>query len=234
MALYLDIDIDYFVYPILKEAVSNQRPNLGRNYKLDDPNQLISIINDKAISLGEKRYLFTNHMQSHLRWWLNGKTNNTVIHIDAHSDLYGHNHPDLSKLKMLGCQNFLWHSIRESLVSEIYWVFPDNAVDLSKENLLKDMFTEKQLKNYYFMDNILNVELICILPGNHPKTILYHLLKAEDLPIFDKTVEITTVATSPEFIPPMADSLVGIVGEWLKISSITIENILEQHKKMNL
>lgn len=232
MALYLDLDLDYFVYPIIKEAVANQRPICEDIYTHADPSHLLSIIKQKKVFWGEKRFIFVNHMQSHLRWWLNGKKNNTVIHIDAHSDLYGHSLRDLSNLKMLGCQNFLWHSIREGLVSEIYWVFPDNAVDLLKENLVYDIFTTEQLNNFYLRDNILNIELNCLLPGNKPKTILYHLLKAEDLPVFGETAEITTVATSPEFIPRQADSLIVSIGQWLKLSPSLIENILTQHRDM--
>ncbi|MEG6521478.1 hypothetical protein [Desulfotomaculum sp. 1211_IL3151] len=232
MALYLDLDLDYFVYPIIKEAVTNHRPSCDDIYALADPSQLLSIIKQKNIFWSEKRFIFSNHMQSHLRWWLNGKLNNTVIHIDAHSDLYGHRLRDLSNLKMLGCQNFLWHSIREGLVSEIFWVFPDNAVDLTKENLVYDIFTTEQLNNFYLKDNVLNIELNCLLPGNKPKTIHYHLLKAEDLPVFEETVEITTVATSPEFIPRQADSLIVSIGQWLKLSPSLIENILMQHRAM--
>ncbi|WP_041274941.1 hypothetical protein [Desulforamulus reducens] len=232
MALYLDIDIDYFINPIIKESRANHRPLDDRSYYINDPYQLFSIIKHKEIALGQKRYIFTNHMQSHLRWWLNGKSDNTIIHIDAHSDLYGNPRVDLSKLERLGCQNFLWHSIREGLISEIYWVFPDKALDLTDNNIVMSMFTVDQIKNYYLKDNILNIEINCLLPGGQPKNILYHLLKATDLPLFNQKAEIITVATSPEFIPRQADPLVTSVGRYLNLETSMLENILQQHLDM--
>ncbi|RYD01915.1 hypothetical protein N752_27710 [Desulforamulus aquiferis] len=130
MALYLDIDLDYFVAPIMKESFLNHRPLKGENFSYADPFKLFNILKARGIALGQKRFMFSNHMQSHLRWWLNKSTDNVIIHIDAHSDLYGNSKPDLITLKQLGCQNYLWHSIREDLVSELYWVFPDGSIDL--------------------------------------------------------------------------------------------------------
>lgn len=79
-----------------------------------------------------------------------------VIHIDAHSDLHGHSHQDLSNLNKLGCQNYLWHSIREGLVSEIYWVLPDNLLDNSDTSILNQMFYPFQLGDSSYRDNILH------------------------------------------------------------------------------
>jgi hypothetical protein len=171
VALYLDIDLDYFVTPVIKESISNCRPTNGANFRLTEPTTLFNILKQKGVLMGNKRFFFTNHMQSHLRWWINREPDNLVIHIDAHSDLYGHNQPDLSQLKKLGCQNYLWHSLREGLIAEIYWVFPEGVVDINDPGLLKRMFTPTQVGNHYISNNILHVELLCTLPGGQTKTV---------------------------------------------------------------
>ncbi|CCO09296.1 hypothetical protein [Desulforamulus hydrothermalis] len=231
MGLYLDIDLDYFVSPIIKESVSNHRP-AATNFEIKEPDTLFNILKQKEIFLGNKRYLFTNHMQSHLRWWMHGRLQNTVIHIDAHSDLYGHRSPSLANLKMLGCQNYLWHAIREGLVAEIYWVFPDGALDLKKPGLLLSMFAPSQLGEFFLQDNVLHAELLCELPGGRPHKVNYHLLQADSLPVFRTTAEIITVATSPDFIPRQADRLISSVGQLLGIDEKVIDNILKQHAGM--
>jgi len=232
LVLYLDIDLDYFVSPIIRESVTNHRPAAGETFEIREPAGLFTILKQKEVFFGHKRYLFTNHMQSHLRWWLNGKPDNTVIHIDAHSDLYGHSSPSLTNLKMLGCQNYLWHSIREGLISDIYWVFPDDAVDISQPNLLHTMFAPSQLGKTFLQDNILHAELLCLLPDGRKKTVSYRLLKAESLPVFRETAEIITVATSPEFIPRQADGLIDSIGRLLGMDETVVQNVLKRHADM--
>lgn len=234
MSLYLDIDLDYFTSPIIRESVTNHRPASDQATQMANPTELFDILRAKEIGLGPNRFIFTNHMQSHLRWWLAGKPANSVIHIDAHSDLYGHSHPDLSKLKMLGCQNYLWHSIREGLIAEIYWVFPNNIVDTSNPDTVCKMFSPSQVENVSVEGNILHLDLVCLLPGGTRKTVAYHILKAEDLPIFKETAEIITIATSPEFIPPQYDKLIQIVGNTLEIPQDLIDNILTKHQEMKI
>lgn len=232
MGLYLDIDLDYFVMPIMKESSANHRPASDEAFRIMEPAGLFSLLSKKEIAFGQKRYLFTNHMQSHLRWWLNRTTDNTVIHIDAHSDLYGHSSRCLNNLKMLGCQNYLWHSIREGLISEIYWVFPDGAVDITDPGLLQTMFAPSQLGHVSLQDDILHVDLRCELPCGQEKKVAYHLLQAADLPVFRTTAEIITVATSPEFIPREADKLIFSVGRFFHLDETVIKNVVNQHTEM--
>jgi len=233
LALYLDIDLDYFVTPVLKESITNRRPAGNPASVVSDPGELLATLQGKGLQFGSKRYLFTNHMQSHLRWWINGKKDNTVIHIDAHSDLYGHSYPDLSRLKPLGCQNYLWHSIREGLISEIYWVFPDLLLDLGDSHLISRMFSPAQLGLVDFKDNILHVELNCTLLGGQAKKVSYHLLSAKHLPNFEDTAEIITVASSPEFIPRQADDRLLSIGKLLDFDEEIVQRVLTQHKEMN-
>ncbi|SHK27633.1 hypothetical protein [Desulforamulus aeronauticus] len=232
MSLYLDIDLDYFVSPIIKQSVSNHRPTAYQPVQIGEPLDLFHLLQQRGISLGDRRYLFINHMQSHLRWWLHGKKNNVVIHIDAHSDLYGHSHLDLSNLPMLGCQNYLWHSIREGLVGEIYWVLPENAVDITDPAILYSMFTPSQVGKIQVRDHILHAELNCVLPGERPKVIPYHLLKAKDLPVFREPAEIVTVASSPEFIPRQADQLIYTVGRLVGLDDNLLGKVMGQHQEM--
>ncbi|AEF94529.1 hypothetical protein Desca_1681 [Desulfotomaculum nigrificans CO-1-SRB] len=234
MALYLDIDLDYFVLPVIKESTSNRRPPDNLNCQIIDPGKLFNLLTQKGITLGPQRYIFTNHMQSHLRWWINGRRDNVILHIDAHSDLYGHNQQDLTNLKMLGCQNYLWHSVREGLVKEIYWVMPDNLMDISNPQIVKKMFSSEQLGRVNFADNILHVELICSLPGAQQKVIPYHMLYAENLPHFNETAEMVTIATSPEFYPRQADEIIKTVGKWLNFDQAKINKILQQHLEMEI
>ncbi len=234
MSLYLDIDLDYFVAPIIKQSIANHRPTAHQPVHIGEPQELFHLLQQKGITLGDRRYLFINHMQSHLRWWLHGKKNNVVIHIDAHSDLYGHSHPDLSTLPMLGCQNYLWHSIREGLVGEIYWVLPENAVDITDPAILYSMFTPAQVGKIQIRDHILHAELNCVLPGERPKVIPYHLLKAKNLPVFREPAEIVTVASSPEFIPRQADPLINAVGKIVGLDDHLLIKVLRQHQEMNI
>lgn len=232
MSLYLDIDLDYFISPLIREAVTNHRPVTNQDMQMAEPSHLFDILQAKEIGLGPNRFIFTNHMQSHLRWWLARKPANKVIHIDAHSDLYGHSHPDLSSLKMLGCQNYLWHSIREGLIEEIYWVFPRDIIDTSNPNTAFKMFSPQQIENISVEGNILQLDLVCLTPAGTRKTVAYHILKAEDLPVFKETAEIITIATSPEFIPPQYDKLVQLVGNILELPQSLIDNILTKHQEM--
>ena len=232
MSLYLDIDLDYFVSPHLRESVANHRPQANPGMRQVDPTVLFNILREKEIQLGDQRFIFTNHMQSHLRWWLARKPDNRVIHIDAHSDLYGHTQPNLSRLNMLGCQNYLWHSIREGLVSEIYWVFPDDIVNIQDPNIVYTMFSPEQIARVSAEDNILHVDLACILPDGTRKTVAYHILKTEALPVFKETAEIITVASSPEFYPPQFDSLIQQVGEILAFPTDVLDRIRTQHTEM--
>ena len=232
MALYLDIDLDYFVAPVLKESVTNQRPPDPSHCRLANPADLFSVLQEKGVRLGHKRFIFTNHMQSHLRWWIHGKKNNRVIHIDAHSDLYGHHQPDLSSLEKLGCQNYLWHAIRENLVSEIYWVFPDRLFDPEDPSILKKMFLPCQLGRSFTRDRILHTEILCSLPGQPGKVIPYHLLQLKDLPVFQETAEIITVATSPEFLPRQADTLLPCIEQLLHFEPGIMDKLRQTHEEM--
>lgn len=232
MSLYLDIDLDYFVSPIIKQSRANHRPKDYQPEQIQNPRALFQLLQQKGITFGQQRYLFINHLQSHLRWWLNKKKDNVIIHIDAHSDLYGHNQRNLSNLPMLGCQNFLWHSIREGLVAELYWVMPENTLDITKPDIIYSMFTPGQLGKVEVKDHILRAELLCVLPGEKTKVIPYHLLQAKDLPHFQQEAEIITIASSPEFIPPQADHLIASVGNILGLPEELVNKVLQQHQEM--
>lgn len=231
MSLYLDIDLDYFIWPVLRESVANHRPPTTE-WKATDPASLLDLLKAKKIELGPHRYLFTNHMQSHLRWWISRQPDNVVIHIDAHSDLYGHSQRDLKNLAMLGCQNYLWHAIREGLLGEIYWVIPDGLLDTSDTNLVANMFTPEQVADVSTQAGILHIELICQTPAGE-KIIPYHILSAQQLPIFNQRAQIITVATSPEFIPREADYLVSSMGKELQIDQSVLAKVLQQHQEMS-
>ena len=232
MSLYLDIDLDYFVAPIIKQSIANHRPQDYQPSHIQNPQVLFQLLQQKGITLGQQRYLFINHMQSHLRWWLNKKKDNVVVHIDAHSDLYGHTQPNLANLPMLGCQNYLWHSIREGLVGEIYWVMPENTLDTTNPEILYSMFSPAQVGGVEVKDHILRAELLCVLPGEKPKVIPYHLLQAKDLPAFQQEAEIITIASSPEFIPRQADHLIESVGKIFGLADGLLNKVIEQHQEM--
>lgn len=232
MSLYLDIDLDYFVTPIIKQSISNHRPKDYQPNYIESPQDLFQLLQQKGITLGQRRYLFINHMQSHLWWLLNKKKDNVVIHIDAHSDLYGHTQPNLTNLPMLGCQNYLWHSIREGLVGEIYWVLPENTLDITNPEILYSMFSPDQVGEVQVKDHILRAELLCVLPGEKTKVIPYHLLQAKDLPSFHQEAEIITIASSPEFIPRQADHLIESAGKIFGLADNLLKKVLGQHQEM--
>lgn len=230
MALYLDIDLDYFVRPVQQSAITNIRKYKHSPCTLTDPAYLEQILAEKGITLGPKRYAFTNHMQSYLFWRLAKSRGNTVIHLDAHSDLYGHRQVSLSALPPLGCQNYLWHAIRENLVREIYWVTPPGLLDLAAFDP-RQSFSPEQITSVHVTASGITIDLKQIL-GDTKRDIKYRILTAEELPVFNQPAEIITLATSPEFIPAAADRLIRPVCTLLGIPPEKAAQLWQTHQAM--
>jgi hypothetical protein len=234
---YLDIDMDYFVLPIQKAAVDNIRI-----FKAEDcitlPVAPLREGLEKAGLSWDKGSLhcFTNHKKSYTYWWMDKHKDCTVIHIDAHSDLYRNSRKDLRLLSNseLGCYNYLWYAIRDGYVNEIYWVLPDALKHIincgsAGEIINKDLIAESRED-----EAGLHISFRCIDINGVDKAIMLHVCTIEQLPYFGAKCRRVTIATSPEFIPEKADKLVYELLESFGADDALKQNIYRQHKDMLL
>lgn len=234
--IYLDIDMDYFIEPIEKSSVDNMRPFYNNDCVISDVKPVVSGLKKAGLKWERKAiHCFTNHKKSYTYWWMVKNMNCTVIHIDAHSDLYRNRERDLRTLSNgeIGCYNYLWYAIRDGYVAEIYWVVPDslNAVCVDI-NYAESIIYQSLIKEKDVDENGLHILFECIDFSGCEKTVKLHVCSIEMLPSFDQTCETVTIATSPEFIPSKADHLIFKLFEQFGIEKATSDNIFNQHRDM--
>lgn len=234
---YLDIDMDYFVQPIQRSAVDNIRI-----FKADACETLpVSPVADRLARSGlswDKKdvHCFTNHKKSYTYWWMDKQEGYTVIHIDAHSDLYRNGEKDLRLLpnSELGCYNYLWYAIRDGYIDEIYWVVPEAIEDIIDSGRAGEIINASLITGIREDEAGLHINFCCIDIRGLEKEIQLHVCLAENLPSFDAKCKRVTIATSPEFIPERADELVFELLECFGAGDDLKHNIYKQHKDMLL
>ncbi|MGE5632839.1 MAG: hypothetical protein ACM3TR_17365 [Caulobacteraceae bacterium] len=233
--IYLDIDMDYFVTPVEKISVDNIRIF----HDMECETSPVGPVADKLIESGlswDKNVIhcFTNHKKSYTYWWMCKRKGYTVIHIDAHSDLYRNYNKDLRLLPNgeISCYNYLWYAIRDHYIDEIYWVIPDSQRFLIDDGKAEAIINRALIKNSYKDSKGMHIHFGCICIDGVEKDIVLHACTIEKLPYMKAACDIVTIATSPEFIPAKADSLVYELFECFDASDDVKKNIYRQHLDM--
>lgn len=232
MGIYVDIDLDYLVKPVEKESINNIRIYNNNKSIVDNVEMFVNKLDEKGLLGTSNRKFFTNHRKSYTYWWIAKRQNMTVIHIDAHSDLYRNRNSDLTMLRDtdMGCDDYIWYAIRDGFISKLYWVVPENLYDLSSSSIVKRFIPENMIKYYIYENEILNIIFnVKTRLGN--RIIDYKICTIENLPQF-KMPELITVATSPEFIPQSADNEIFKALELLGAGNDEIERIKRMHSEM--
>jgi len=86
--------------------------------------------------------------------------NCTVIHVDAHSDLYLYKQKDLRLLNdiEMSCGDYLWYAIRDNFVNEIYWVCPANLIDFNCKKSVEKIIGSNITRSIDVSNNILDID----------------------------------------------------------------------------
>lgn len=231
--LCLDIDMDYFVSPINKSSVNGVRLHKDEYCKITDAHQFFDILKTK-ITIPNERHLFTNHKKSYIYWWMKGIKVCILIHIDAHSDLYRNKQRDLRLLNDMdmNCDDYLWKAIRDDFINEIYWICPENSIDLNDVHLPPKIINPQMIKEISVMDGFINIDFDIINRLGAQKTIQLHILSIDNLFPFSSDAVMMTMATSPEFIPSMADTLIDDINSIIGFSEENYSYVKNQHVQM--
>jgi hypothetical protein len=229
----LDIDIDYFVKPIYKDSVNEVRLYKDEKCSIGDVEHFFSILN-KKVSLPKEKHIFTNHKKSYIYWWMKRLQECTLVHIDAHSDLYDVRQMDLRLLSDIdmNCCNYLWYAIREGFIDELFWIYPDGTLDLDTMAKREKLIRPSIVKETAILGDVLDMNLGIIDRIGRKKNIMMHILNIKDLPDLRSNTIMLTTATSPEFIPSSADVLIDRVNNILKFSEESIRTVKKQHHNM--
>lgn len=233
--IYLDIDMDYFVQPIQKASVDNLRLFHEEDCALLPTAPVIDKLKASGLSWDIRNvHCFTNHKKSYTYWWISKKQGNTVIHIDAHSDLYRNGSRDLRLLpnSELGCYNYLWYAIRDGYADEIYWVLPESLHHLIKLEEAGRIVHPSIIGEACLDDGGLHIKMACIDIAGTVRQILLHVCEIRQLPYFGRSCEKVTIATSPEFIPAKADDLVFELLDGFGVDRSVSLNVHKQHLDM--
>lgn len=232
MPVYVDIDLDYLVKPIKKESVNNVRLYKNEECSIDDINTFIDKLKDRGLVETSDKKFFLNHRKSYTYWWIKKSKNNTLIHIDAHSDMYRNKNRNLTLLRDtdMGCDDYIWYAIRDSFVSEVYWVIPDNSYNLCSEEFINRTLPRDMLVTYEYAGGMLHA-VLRVITREGERDIKYIITHLDNLPSFDN-VEMLTVATSPEFVPEAADNGFSLALEKLGASEVERARIMKMHSDM--
>lgn len=233
MPIYLDIDMDYFVKPIYKESINN-----NRIYKdcLCSTSSVLDFYEKlkKKLDIPKEKNIFTNHKKSYIYWWMKQIKNNTLIHIDAHSDLYRNRNMDLRYLNNLdmNCDDYIWYAIRDCFINEIYWVYPEDAICIKNEQDIYKMLGKDIVNNYEILEDVIKIDMKIVDYYGKMKEIKYNILNIDKLPKFNNEVLLLTLATSPEFIPKSADFLIDDLNSVFHFNEQNVLYVKNQHKKL--
>lgn len=233
--IYLDIDMDFFVEPIEKESIDNQRLFHDKECKAFPIAPLVDKLYKKGLSWDKSKIsCFTNHKTSYTHWWIMKKNDCVLIHIDAHSDLYRNGRKDLRLLHNgeIGCYNYIWYGIRDCYISEVYWVIPDSLKELLELEKASSIINKELIVEKYRDDQGLHILMECIVITGEVKQIPVHVCTIDMLPAIKGVCEKVTIATSPEFVPAACDELVFELLECFGASEELAQNIYQQHKDM--
>lgn len=233
--IYLDIDMDFFVEPIEKESVDNQRLFHDKECKVFPVAPLVDKLNEKGLSWDKSKIsCFTNHKTSYTHWWIMKKNACVLIHIDAHSDLYRNSCKDLRLLHNgdIGCYNYIWYGIRDCYINEVYWVIPDSLMELLKIEKASSIINSELIMEKSRDEMGLHILMECIVITGEVKQIPLHVCTIDMLPTIKGVCEKVTIATSPEFVPAACDELVFELLECFGAPAELAQNIYQQHKNM--
>lgn len=232
MGVYVDIDLDFLVSPVRQKSINNFRIYKYDLCSLIDSNNFVSKLSNKGLLNTKEKKFFTNHRKSYTYWWIKKKRDMTLIHIDAHSDLYRNKNRNLTTLRDtdMGCDDYIWYAIRDGYISRLFWVIPDNLYDLSNATIAEKFISKDMLKEYKFEDNILKIKFQVITRFGR-KDLDYWILGIDDLPPID-CCDMLTLATSPEFIPQSADEGIKNTLELLGASEEDVTRIMKIHTEM--
>ena len=232
---YLDIDMDYFVQPIQKAAVDNIRIFKDYACTTEPATPVIDRLAEAGLRWDKKNvHCFTNHKKSYTYWWMDKQKGYTVIHLDAHSDLYRNSEKDLRLLpnSEIGCYNYLWYAIRDGYTDEIYWVVPHSLKHMTSSSCAGEIINESLITGVREDEIGLHIYFRCIDLEGMEKEIVLHVCLVEDLPVIAAECKRVTIATSPEFIPSGADELVFELLECFGADDSLRQNVYRQHKDM--
>lgn len=235
--LYLDIDMDYFVTPVEKASIDNVRIYYDRNCEVRPVGPVADKLREAGLSWDKSSiHCFTNHKKTYTYWWMVKKKGCTVIHIDAHSDLYRNYDEDLRLLPNgeIGCHNYLWYAIRDGYIDEIYWVVPESQDFLISEENAKRIIDKALITRVAEDDIGLHIYFNCINIEGKEKEISLHVCKIERLPYIGGKCDRVTIATSPEFIPEKADGMIRELLDCFGADESLKANIYRQHRDMLL
>lgn len=233
--IYLDIDMDFFVAPVEKTSVDNIRLYHDRSCSTMPVEPLVRQLRQQGLCwTADKISGFTNHKTSYIHWWMSKKTDNLLVHIDAHSDMYRNSRSDLRLLHNgdIGCHNYIWYGIRDGFIGEVIWVIPDSMDYLLQVDQAEHIVSKELIQKKYEDAKGVHMILECTTITGDVKHIPFHVCKAEQLPELCGNCSKVTIATSPEFIPEEADALVYELFEAFGAPASTAENIYRQHKEM--
>jgi hypothetical protein len=233
--IYLDIDMDFFIEPIVKESVDNIRLYHDREGTFFPISFVVDKLKVRGISWEESKIsCFTNHKTSYTHWWISKKQGNLLIHIDAHSDLYRNSSKDLRLLHNghIGCYNYIWYGIRDGFIGEVYWVIPESLGEMLSVRYADSIINRNLIINKIADEKGLHILVECIVATGEIKRITIHVCTIEQLPSFNKVCDKVTIATSPEFIPANCDELVFELLKCFGAREEIAQNIYKQHKDM--
>lgn len=232
MSVYVDIDLDYLVKPVQQKSTNNVRIYKNNNCQISEPDEFIDKIKNKGLLNVKERKFFTNHKKSYTYWWIKKMYNMTLIHVDAHSDLYRNRSRDLTALSDMdmGCDDYIWYGIRDGFISKIFWVIPEGLYDLTNIELSKQFISESMIIHSSCEDGLMKI----IFSANTrigEREIDYTICTIDKLPQIE-SAELLTVATSPEFVPEAADHVFEKVLCELGAKDEEIERIMDMHRNM--
>lgn len=229
----MDIDLDYLVRPVNKIGTNNVRMYKNDYCIVDNVEYFVNNLVKNGFLICSDKKFFTNHRKSYTYWWIKKKKDMTLIHIDAHSDLYGNSLRDLTLLSDIdmGCDNYIWYGIRDGYISKIYWVVPDGLYDLSDPELACRFLGKNILACHNYVDGRLLMKMN-VKTRTGDKVIDYTVCTLDKLPEING-VELLTVATSPEFTPEEADAEIFKALELLGASDEEFGRIKKLHFEMN-
>lgn len=232
MGVYVDIDLDYLVKPVIKKSINNKRLYKYNSCSIEDVDKFVNDIKKRGLLNANEKKFFTSHRKSYTYWWIKKRLDMTVIHIDAHSDLYRNKQKNLNYLSDtdMGCDDYLWYAIRDGFISELYWVIPDGLYNLSDSEIPKKFLPENMLTYYGYENGTLNIKFDVITRLGE-KTIEYHITTLNKLVHFND-IEMITVATSPEFVPESCDKHFFKALSLLGADENEIERIKVMHSEM--
>jgi hypothetical protein len=231
--IYIDLDMDYFVKPVQKSSVNGIRKYKDESCDIEYPYGTINKLKSRVL-FPEEKHIFTNHKKSYIYWWMKRIEGCTVIHMDAHSDLYRNKQKDLRLLRdtEMNCDDYLWYAIRDGFINEIYWVYPQGVVNIDDEEIAERIFGTSVINKKEFLENELSVCLDIIDGRGTNKNINIHILEIDSLPFFKEKAIMLTAATSPEFIPEKADILIDHLDSLIGFDQDNIKAVKRQHLNM--